>query len=65
MDVKNRSSGCTILLSFLMMLYVVEPVLVLNIIYMKYLSMDLAFHSSYVIIELMPSTVIFWTELSC
>ena len=48
-----------------MMLYVVEPVLVLNIICMKYLSMDITFHSSYVILQLMPSTVIFWTELSC
>ena len=27
--------------------------------------MDLTFHSSYVILQLMPSTVIFWTELSC
>jgi len=65
MDVKSRSSGCTILFPFLSMLYVVEPALVLNIVCIKYLSMDLTFHSSYVILELMPSTVIFWTELSC
>ena len=27
--------------------------------------MEFTFHNSYVILELVPSTVIFWTELSC
>jgi len=27
--------------------------------------MEFTFHNSYIITELVPSTVIFWTELSC
>ena len=52
----SRSSGCTILFPFLIMLYVVEPALILNIICMKYLSMEFTIHNSFVILQLVPSS---------
>jgi len=34
-------------------------------IFQHYQCMEFTFHNSYVILELVPSTVILWTELSC